>query len=151
MKTEIVVKDKDTIAMGGLIRDRDDSSVSKVPLLGDIPVLGWLFKSTSKIKTKSNIIFFLTPRIISPYDSLAAQNTKRVLDKRINHLGKELTTQEVFSDHVSEITDSVNKQLQGGSVDEVSDLSNSTGQLQKSELETPAFEEPEDNQVQVNQ
>jgi general secretion pathway protein D len=151
MKTEIVVKDKDTIAMGGLIRDRDDSTVSKVPLLGDIPVLGWLFKSSTKIKTKSNIIFFLTPRIISPYDTLAAQNTKRILDKRTNHLGKELKTKEIFNEHVSELTDSINKQLQGGNTDEVTELSNPTGQLQKSELETPAFEETEENQVQVQQ
>lgn len=142
MKTEIVVKDKDTIAMGGLIRDREDSTESKIPLLGDIPVLGWLFKSTEKAKTKSNIIFFLTPRIISPYDTMAAQNTKRVLDKRASHLGKDMKTKEIFSDHISEITDSVNKQLEGRNADEVSELTNPTGQLQKSELEAPAFEEP---------
>lgn len=148
MKTEIVVKDKDTIAMGGLIRDREDDTVSKVPLLGDIPVLGWLFKSTTKNKTKSNIIFFLTPRIISPYDTLAAQNTKRILDKRTKHLGKDLATKEVFSDHVSEVTDSVNKQMQGLNVDELTDLQNPTGQLQKSELETPKFEELEQQVAQ---
>lgn len=144
MKTEIVVKDKDTIAMGGLIRDRDDSNENKIPLLGDIPVLGWLFKSSNKVKTKSNIIFFLTPRIISPYDTIAAQNTKRILDKRANHLSKDLKTKEVFSEHVAEITDSVNKQLQGGNSEDVQDLANPTGQLQKSELEAPVFEEPEE-------
>lgn len=142
MKTEIVVKDKDTIAMGGLIRDRDDSIDSKVPLLGDIPVLGWLFKSSEKRKTKSNIIFFLTPRIISPYDTLAAQNTKRVIDKRANHLGKIMKTKDVFSEHISEVTDSVNKQLQGGNGDDATELLNPTGQLQKTELENPVYEEP---------
>ena len=46
--TEVMVRDRDTIAMGGLLRDKETVSVNKVPLLGDIPVLGWLFKSKSR-------------------------------------------------------------------------------------------------------
>ncbi len=47
-KTSIVVKDKETVVIGGLIQDQDTDTDSKVPFLGDIPGLGWLFKSTTQ-------------------------------------------------------------------------------------------------------
>ncbi|HEX9078305.1 MAG TPA: type II secretion system secretin GspD, partial [Desulfuromonadaceae bacterium] len=47
-KTSVVVKDGSTVVIGGLIQDQENESVSKVPFLGDIPGLGWLFKTTSK-------------------------------------------------------------------------------------------------------
>lgn len=80
--TEVMVRDRDTIAMGGLLRDRELISNNKVPLLGDIPVLGWLFKNKSRTIEKVNILFFMTPRILSPYAKTAATNTKEVLNKR---------------------------------------------------------------------
>ena len=43
-KTSVVVKDKETVVIGGLIQDTEEETVSKVPFLGDIPLLGWLFK-----------------------------------------------------------------------------------------------------------
>ena len=84
--TEVMVRDRDTIAMGGLLRDKEDITTRKVPLLGDIPVLGWLFKSKSRQITKVNLLFFLTPTIISPYDNEAAKNTARVIAKRNKNL-----------------------------------------------------------------
>lgn len=63
-KTSVVVKDKDTVVIGGLIQDRDTESVNKVPLLGDIPLLGWLFKTKSSRREKTNLMIVLTPRII---------------------------------------------------------------------------------------
>jgi general secretion pathway protein D len=62
--TSVVVKDKDTVVIGGLIQDEEDVTENKVPYLGDIPGLGWLFKSTSKERKKTNLIIVLTPRII---------------------------------------------------------------------------------------
>lgn len=64
VKTNISVKDQSTIVIGGLIQDRALQSVKKVPLLGDIPVLGWLFRDTVTTKTKTNLLIFLTPYII---------------------------------------------------------------------------------------
>ncbi len=62
--TTVVVKDRETMVIGGLIRDNLMTSESKVPLLGDIPLLGWLFKyKTTKIE-KVNLILFITPYII---------------------------------------------------------------------------------------
>lgn len=84
--TEIMAKDGDTVAMGGLLRDKEITTFNKVPLLGDIPVLGWLFKSKNKTIEKVNLLFFLTPKIISPYEQTASANSLDVLDKRMKNL-----------------------------------------------------------------
>ena len=80
--TEVMVRDRDTIAMGGLLRDREIVTNNKVPLLGDIPVLGWLFKNKSRTVEKVNILFFMTPKILAPYAKTASKNTKSVLARR---------------------------------------------------------------------
>ncbi len=80
--TEVMVRDRDTIAMGGLLRDRELVTNNKVPILGDIPVLGWLFKNKSKTIEKVNLLFFMTPKILSPYAKTASANTKDILAKR---------------------------------------------------------------------
>jgi general secretion pathway protein D len=64
LKTNIVVHNGDTAVLGGLIRDEESVSETKVPLLGDVPVLGWLFKSRSFQVKKINLVVFLTPKII---------------------------------------------------------------------------------------
>lgn len=63
-KTAVVVKNEETVSIGGLIQEREEVTDDKVPLLGDIPWLGWAFKSTSKQKKRTNLIILLTPRII---------------------------------------------------------------------------------------
>jgi general secretion pathway protein D len=63
-KTSVVVKDNQTVVIGGLMQEKDEESVTKVPFLGDIPVLGWLFTQKSLSKNKTNLIVFLTPHII---------------------------------------------------------------------------------------
>lgn len=68
-KTEVVVRDQQTVVIGGLMRDQLTNSATKVPILGDIPLVGALFRSTSKRKVKKNLLLFLTPYIIrSPAD-----------------------------------------------------------------------------------
>jgi general secretion pathway protein D len=62
--TTVVVKDRQTMVIGGLIRDNVTSSESKVPFLGDIPILGWLFKSKTTSIDKTNLMIFITPYII---------------------------------------------------------------------------------------
>ncbi|UFS71594.1 type II secretion system secretin GspD [Geomonas sp. RF6] len=69
-KTAVVVRDKDTVVIGGLIQDSDNTTVRKVPLLGDIPVLGWLFKTKSTQRQKTNLMILLTPRIIRGTDEM---------------------------------------------------------------------------------
>jgi general secretion pathway protein D len=62
--TTVVVKDRETMVIGGLIRDNVTSSESKVPFLGDIPLLGWFFKFNSTKVEKTNLMIFITPYII---------------------------------------------------------------------------------------
>lgn len=68
--TTVVVKDRQTMVIGGLIRDNTNASTSKVPLLGDIPLLGWLFKTRTSSVDKTNLMIFITPYIIkSEFDA----------------------------------------------------------------------------------
>ncbi|MDO9308058.1 MAG: type II secretion system secretin GspD [Deltaproteobacteria bacterium] len=63
-KTSVVVKDRETVVIGGLIQDTEEDNVQKVPFLGDIPGLGWLFKTKTKTRKKTNLMILLTPRIV---------------------------------------------------------------------------------------
>ena len=62
--TTVIVRDNQTIVIGGLIDDVTTTSETKVPVLGDIPILGWLFRDTSEATTKTNLYIFITPRVI---------------------------------------------------------------------------------------
>jgi general secretion pathway protein D len=62
--TTVIVKDQQTIVIGGLIDDTATDNENKVPALGDIPLLGWLFKNKSKTRNKTNLYVFITPRVI---------------------------------------------------------------------------------------
>lgn len=64
IKTTVIVDDGGTIVLGGLIDEDVQESVSKVPLLGDIPILGHLFKTTSTSKRKRNLMVFIKPTIV---------------------------------------------------------------------------------------
>ena len=70
-KTSIVVKNTDTVIIGGLIQDRDQITESKIPMLGDIPFLGWLFKTKNTTREKTNLLIMLTPRIIKDARDMA--------------------------------------------------------------------------------
>ncbi|MDL2123568.1 MAG: type II secretion system secretin GspD [Deltaproteobacteria bacterium] len=62
--TTVIVKDKNTVVIGGLIDDSFSNTEYKVPCLGDIPVLEWAFKSMSKSSDKTNLFIFLTPHVV---------------------------------------------------------------------------------------
>ena len=66
--TSVLIPSGNTLVMGGLIADEVKSGNTKVPLLGDLPVLGLLFRSDTKSRTKSNMIVFLTPTIVEEED-----------------------------------------------------------------------------------
>jgi general secretion pathway protein D len=63
-KTTVVVKDKETIVIGGLVGDATQDGNYKIPLLGDIPFLGWLFGTKTRAREKTNLYVFLTPHIV---------------------------------------------------------------------------------------
>ncbi|GMT41816.1 MAG: type II secretion system protein GspD [bacterium] len=76
-KTTVTVQNNQNIVIGGLIKNGTQESIKKVPFLGDIPILGWLFKSKEKIHTRTNLFIFLTPHIINNYEDI-----KKVTDDR---------------------------------------------------------------------
>jgi general secretion pathway protein D len=61
--TTVMVKDRHTIVLGGLMQDNDTVTVGKVPFLGDIPVIGWAFKHETTSRKKTNLLLFITPII----------------------------------------------------------------------------------------
>lgn len=91
-KTTVVVQDGQTVVIGGLIRDKISKTVSKVPILGDIPLLGLLFRNTNKDIDKINLMIFITPHIIhKPMDLqrvTVEQNKKRRRFNRKNRVNE---------------------------------------------------------------
>jgi general secretion pathway protein D len=63
-ETTVIVQDKETVVIGGIIGDDILENISKVPLLGDIPLFGWLFKTHTTSRERTNLYIFLTPRIV---------------------------------------------------------------------------------------
>lgn len=79
IQTQIVVNSGDTAVLGGLMRDSDNNQIAKVPILGDIPLIGWLFKSKTSTKEKTNLVVFITPKIVrNPADGA------KIVDEKIN-------------------------------------------------------------------
>lgn len=70
-KTSVTVKDGQTVVIGGLMQEKEEETVTKVPLLGDIPVIGWLFKHKSVDKKKTNLLVFITPHVVRDAEELA--------------------------------------------------------------------------------
>jgi general secretion pathway protein D len=85
IESNIVVNNGDTAVLGGLVRDEEQLIETKVPLLGDVPVLGWLFKSSRREKRKLNLLVFLTPKIIRTQEDSQQQLSKKV-NERIDWL-----------------------------------------------------------------
>lgn len=90
--TSVLVKDSGTVVIGGLIENSPARSENKVPLLGDIPLLGWLFKYQTQSRQKTNLLVFLTPRVLKK--SSDASNLDQEKEARFDPLQKsEIQTQ----------------------------------------------------------
>jgi type IV pilus assembly protein PilQ len=61
----VLVENGGTVVIGGIFTQTDRDTVNKVPLLGDIPVVGWLFKNTERTTSKTELLVFLTPKIVT--------------------------------------------------------------------------------------
>jgi general secretion pathway protein D len=76
--TTLVVADQQTVVIGGLIRDQYNISREKIPVLGDIPVLGALFRHTNTVKRKTNLLLVLTPHVIREQTDL-----RRIFERKM--------------------------------------------------------------------
>ena len=79
--TTVIVKDSNTIVIGGLIDDESNTGTRQVPCLGSIPMLGWLFKNQSNTDKKTNLYVFLTPKVVKSPDE-----ANKVYDEKKNHI-----------------------------------------------------------------
>lgn len=96
-ETKVAVRDGQTIVIGGLIQDEIRDTIKKVPLLGDVPVLGHLFKRTQKEKAKTELLIFLTPHVAP--DALALTPISDAVRARSN-LRNDKRTAELFRQHM---------------------------------------------------
>jgi general secretion pathway protein D len=81
-KTLVACRDQQTVVIGGLMNDRVSETVEKIPILGDIPVLGFFFRNTRKEMQKSNIIIALTPYVIGDMSDLRLVAEKKMRERR---------------------------------------------------------------------
>jgi general secretion pathway protein D len=90
--TVVVTPDGQTVVIGGLIADAKAESVSKIPILGDLPWVGFFFRSTTKKDVKTELLIFLTPHIVQAPSQLAALSTK---EQEKSGVTKALTEEEL--------------------------------------------------------
>lgn len=84
IKTKVTVQDGKTIVVGGLISNKKNVTESKVPLLGDIPLLGWFFKHKTVSYAKTNLLVFITPHILTKPERMdAVTKQKREAQNRL--------------------------------------------------------------------
>jgi type IV pilus assembly protein PilQ len=69
--TQALLENGETVVIGGIYTQEDQSSISKVPILGDLPLIGYMFRKKSVREDRNELLIFLTPRIIDP--ALAVQ------------------------------------------------------------------------------
>lgn len=84
IKSIIAAKSGQSVAIGGIIKEQDESEESKVPVLGDIPVLEFFFKKIIKHKTKTETVIILTPHVIT-HPALAGKTSEEFLNRRSSH------------------------------------------------------------------
>lgn len=86
--TKMLLKSGQTAVLGGLTTDSNTRTTTSVPLLGDIPILGWAFKHHSKTNQRTSLIVFITPEIVmSPEETEA--NIRQILQNRRTAMGRE--------------------------------------------------------------
>ena len=72
VKTQVRVLDGGTVVLGGIFEDTDKNDEARVPGLGEVPVLGWLFRNRQQVRRRSELLVFLTPRVVADDTPVAA-------------------------------------------------------------------------------
>ena len=65
VKTEVLVENGGTVVIGGIFEQNDRTDITKVPLLGDLPYIGFLFKNSTTTNNKTELLVFITPRVVN--------------------------------------------------------------------------------------
>ncbi|TAK26555.1 MAG: type II secretion system protein GspD [Myxococcaceae bacterium] len=92
-KTVVVVRDQNTVVIGGLIRNTDTNTETRIPILGDIPILGALFRNTTRATQRSNLLLILTPYVIRDQSDL-----RRIFERKMRERQEFLDRYFVFGE-----------------------------------------------------
>lgn len=113
LETVAVVRDQQPVVLGGIMRDSIRESVTKIPILGDIPILGYLFKTRSSEKQKQMLLIILTPYIINDPSDLA-----RIFERKTRERREFLEAYAGFSDE-REIAGPIDYTRRRGALEEI--------------------------------
>ncbi len=80
IKTTVFVRSGDTIVIGGLISDKKSKGIRKVPVLGDIPLLGFFFRRTEETTKRTSLLIFITPHIIKSFEEMEELTEEKKLE-----------------------------------------------------------------------
>jgi len=81
IETTVTVNDGEIIALGGLLDDNERRTIQRIPILGDIPIIGELFRSRARTRTKTNLMVFIRPTILS-----SAEDRRAVMERRYGYI-----------------------------------------------------------------
>ena len=109
-KSSVAVQDRSTIALGGLIKETKTVTNTKVPILGDIPLIGQLFKSQTNNKTRTELIIFIRPTVMRTDTAATAEARRRM---RLMKTADELDLDKQFFRPASDATNSPSSKTSG--------------------------------------
>lgn len=81
IRTTVTVNDGEIIALGGLLDDNERRTIQRIPILGDIPIIGELFRSRARTRSKTNLMVFIRPTILS-----SAEDRRAVMERRYGYI-----------------------------------------------------------------
>ena len=137
LAAEVAVQDKETIILGGFIRDSDTSSSGGVPILKDIPILGHLFKTTGKAKERSELIVLMRPTVLrTPVDASLQ------VDEEKKRLPGVLQAEEINRQNELKYQEQYQKSKTGRRAKEAKDAKDAKGAKDVKEQKAPAFTDP---------
>ena len=110
IKTFITLRDKETAVLGGLVRETNITNDSKIPILGDLPLIGWLFKNTERDRKKTHLVVFITPHIIRSAKEHKAILSQK-LKERMNFIRKFTGNKDPYKDLTDKLLNTDTKAL----------------------------------------
>lgn len=113
LRNSVIAENGRTIALGGLISSAQQETITKVPLLGDIPLLGWLFKRKDVVEKKTNLLIFITPHIIRN-----AEDLEKLTNKSREAMERYRTRKINFEQPIQNIENELNGKSQPGGLTE---------------------------------
>ncbi|MGI9549234.1 MAG: type II secretion system secretin GspD [Bdellovibrionales bacterium] len=135
IETKMILHDGETAVLGGLLTDKETVVQNKVPILGDLPILGWLFKGSDIKKEKRNLIVFITPTIIKGKDQKKQMKNllSKKLEERIYFIRKNMKGRDPHGEYLKKLK--VQNQFEGN---------DQAPTLKDSDLDLEEILEPED-------